>query len=119
MGIVKSAHEWGAAVQLNRLPSTGVGVVGHVHLYGGNVEGGGIKQEIQCPERSAEGIRDTRHTNRSNGAHFTKDVRQASLDSDLDLLLPVCELGVSLVELHEIVKCDGCLRNTNDWAILA
>jgi hypothetical protein len=114
VGIVESAHEGSAAVHLDRLPSTGVRVVGHVHLYGGDVEGGGIEQEVEGPERSTEGIRDTRHTNRSNGAHFTKDVRQAGLDADLDLLLPVCELGVSLVELHEVVKRDRGSSNTND-----
>jgi hypothetical protein len=37
VGVIECSYKWTAAVHGDRLPSTGVGVVGHVHLHGRDV----------------------------------------------------------------------------------
>lgn len=54
------------------------------------------------------GVADARHANWSDGAHLAQDVREAGVERNLNLLLPVRELRVGRIQVHEVVKGEWC-----------
>jgi len=78
-----------------------------VHLDRRDTNGGCVEEEVERPKGSTEGITDAGHAYWPNGAHLAQHVGVICLEGDSDLLLPVLELSVGGIEVHEVVESEG------------
>ena len=74
----------------------------------------GSRSIVDRPKGGAEGVAHHMHTDGADRTHLTQHVGNAGAEGNLDLLLPVRELGISGVEVHQVVKRDGLSGNTDD-----